>query len=56
MGWSRGGPTTKIHALVDAEGRPIRLVFTPGQAGDVLVAAELCNDPVKICSCYKGKR
>ena len=25
MGRSRGGLTTKIHALVDAEGRPIRL-------------------------------
>ena len=25
MGRSRGGLTTKIHALVDADGRPIRL-------------------------------
>ena len=25
MGRSRGGLTTKIHALVDAEGRPIDL-------------------------------
>lgn len=37
MGHSRGGLTTKIHALVDAEGRPIRLVLTPGQAGDAPV-------------------
>tara|TARA_B100000513_G_scaffold151848_1_gene71351 strand:- start:1628 stop:2044 length:417 start_codon:yes stop_codon:yes gene_type:complete len=37
MGHSRGGLTTKIHALVDAEGRPIRLHLTPGQAGDAPV-------------------
>lgn len=28
MGRSRGGLTTKIHALVDAEGRPVRLELT----------------------------
>ena len=32
MGRSRGGLTTKLHALVDAEGRPIRLKLTAGQA------------------------
>ena len=34
MGRSRGGVTTTIHALVDAEGRPIRLKLTEGQAHD----------------------
>ena len=34
MGRSRGGLTTKIHALVDAEGRPILLKLTEGQAHD----------------------
>lgn len=34
MGRSRGGLTTKIHALVDAEGLPIRLEITEGQAHD----------------------
>lgn len=34
MGRSRGGLTTKIHALVDTEGRPIRLKLTEGQAHD----------------------
>ena len=34
MGRSRGGLTTKIHALVDAEGRPIALKLTEGQAHD----------------------
>src|SRR5919112_1633101 len=41
MGRSRGGLTTKIHALVDAEGRPIRVVLTPGQAHDGTAAEEL---------------
>ncbi len=34
MGRSRGGLTTKIHALVDANGLPILLKLTPGQAHD----------------------
>jgi transposase len=34
MGRSRGGLTTKIHALVDADGLPIVLKLTEGQAHD----------------------
>ena len=34
MGRSRGGLTTKIHALVDANGLPVLLKLTPGQAHD----------------------
>jgi transposase len=30
MGRSRGGLTSKIHALVDANGLPVRLAVTPG--------------------------
>jgi transposase len=33
-GCSRGGLTTKVHALVDSEGRPIALKLTEGQAHD----------------------
>ncbi len=44
MGRSRGGLTTKIHALVDAEGRPIRITLTPGQAHDGTTADALLND------------
>ena len=44
MGRSRGGLTTKIHALVDADGRPVRLELTPGQAGDAPVATTLLKD------------
>ena len=41
MGRSRGGLTTKIHALTDARGLPLELVLTPGQAGDCPVAEQL---------------
>ena len=41
MGRSRGGLTTKIHALVDAEGRPITLKLTEGQAHDGRSAADM---------------
>jgi transposase len=41
MGQSRGGLTTKIHALVDAEGRPVQIELTAGQAGDAPTARTL---------------
>lgn len=41
MGRSRGGLTTKIHALVDARGLPIALKLTPGQAHDGRSAADM---------------
>ena len=34
MGRSRGGLTTKVHALVDASGQLVNLKITPGQAHD----------------------
>ena len=34
LGRSRGGLTTKIHALVDGRGRPLCYLLTPGQAAD----------------------
>ena len=43
MGRSRGGLTTKIHALVDAEGRPITLKLTKGQAHDGRSAADMLD-------------
>jgi transposase len=41
MGRSRGGLTTKIHALVDAEGLPIDLKLTEGQAHDGRSACDM---------------
>ena len=43
MGRSRGGLTTKSHALVDADGLPIRLQLTAGQRHDGPVAEELLD-------------
>jgi hypothetical protein len=43
MGRSRGGLTSKIHALVDPNGRPIRLALTTGEAHDNRLAAKLLS-------------
>lgn len=43
MGRSRGGLTTKIHALVDGNGLPIALKLTEGQAHDGRSAADMLN-------------
>jgi transposase len=44
MGRSRGGLTTKIHALVDANGLPIAIKLTEGQAHDGKSAADMLSD------------
>ena len=46
MGRSRGGLTTKIHALVDADGLPIALKLTEGQAHDGRSAADMLDTVV----------
>ena len=43
MGRSRGGLTTKIHAVVDANGNPILLKLTAGQAHDGRSAADMLD-------------
>jgi transposase len=44
MGRSRGGLTTKIHVLVDANGLPITLKLTPGQAHDGRSATDMLGN------------
>ncbi|WKW52129.1 IS5 family transposase [Rhodomicrobium lacus] len=44
MGRSRGGLTTKIHALVDAGGLPIALKLTEGQAHDGRSAEDMLDE------------
>ena len=44
MGRSRGGLTSKIHALVDAEGRPVNLRLTGGQIADCTEADALTDE------------
>lgn len=43
MGRSRGGLTTKIHAVVDANGNPVLLKLTEGQAHDGRSAADMLD-------------
>jgi transposase len=44
LGRSRGGLTTKIHALVDANGLPITLKLTAGQAHDGRSAVDMLTE------------
>jgi transposase len=41
MGRSRGGLTSKIHAVVDANGLPVQLGLTPGETHDNQLCPEL---------------
>ena len=41
LGRSRGGLSTRIHAVVDGNGQPKALELTPGQAADCTVAETL---------------
>jgi transposase len=52
IGRSRGGRTTKIHAVADGAGRPIAFEITPGQLGDVRVALALLAPlpPAALCA------
>jgi len=43
MGRSGGGLTSKIHALVDSNGLPVRLALSPGEAHDVRLAGKLLS-------------
>jgi len=56
IGRSRGGRTTKIHALTDGYGRPLVLALTPGNAADISMAAKLVDSmpPSKCLIADKG--
>jgi transposase len=41
LGRSKGGFTTKIHALVDALGNPLKFIITAGQCNDITQAHQL---------------
>ena len=43
MARSRGGLTSKIHAVVDGNGLPIRLALSAGEAHDVRLAGKLLS-------------
>jgi transposase len=44
MGRSRGGLTTKIHAVVDTNGLPVQLGLTPGETHDNRLCSALLNE------------
>lgn len=41
IGRSRGGRTTKIHAVADGQGRPLAFLLSPGNIADITVAPDL---------------
>jgi hypothetical protein len=41
IGRSRGGRTSKIHALADDRGRPVAFALSPGNVADITMAAPL---------------
>ena len=41
IGRSRGGRTSKIHALADDQGRPVAFSLTPGNVADITMAIPL---------------
>lgn len=41
LGHSRGGFTTKVHALVDSKGRPLHIELTQGQRHESTVAEDI---------------
>lgn len=43
IGRSRGGPSTKVHLIVDALGLPVDFELTEGQRHDVAVAPKLID-------------
>jgi IS5 family transposase len=43
MGRSRGGLTSKIHAIVDTNGLPVRLALSAGEAHDNRLAGKLLS-------------
>jgi hypothetical protein len=44
LGGSRGGLTTKIHMLFDANGVPLRFLLSGGQASDIVYAQPLLDE------------
>jgi putative transposase len=54
IGRSRGGLSTKIHALVDGNGRPLVLLVAPGQGGDAPMFNHLM-DQLKINRAGPGR-
>ena len=44
IGKSKGGKTTKIHALVDALGYPVRILLSAGNVNDITIAPKIIEN------------
>jgi transposase len=55
IGRSRGGRTTKIHALTDEHCRPVAFLLTGGQVADCVAAQELL-DKLPECAVVNGDK
>jgi transposase len=44
IGCTKGGLGSKLHAVCDASGRPVRLLLTAGNVSDIVGARELMKD------------
>ena len=55
MGTTRGGRNTKIHAVVDGAGKPVRLLLSAGQEADITQAETLVEEiPATMLVADKG--
>jgi transposase len=55
IGRSRGGRTTKIHALTDPDSRPCAFHLTPGQEADIVAAPALLALAPPMCALIADK-
>jgi transposase len=56
IGISRGGQTTKIHALSDTPGRPVVLKVTAGNVADIAMAETFPGEVKGCCHVLADKR
>ena len=55
IGISRGGLNSKLHALTDGEGQPLRFLLTGGQIADCRAADVLLDDLRRAPSCSRTR-
>ena len=54
LGQSRGGLTTKIHKLCDANGIPLSFILSGGQASDISHAVQISGQRFALTSAAAG--
>lgn len=56
IGRTMGGINTKLHAVGDANGRPLSFFMTAGQVSDDIVAAALFHDMPRRRATWQSQR